>query len=135
MTQYLTNPPSAVQALANMLDLCPGYALNTYYPTAPEGTTGDFGIINPIDERRTRYAEGMTAIPGGSLLLTIYKADTIGNTETKAMTVMKEVTTLAVGLLLRSASVGRCAECGPSLEASGETRKAIDITIEYGLNA
>ena len=37
MTQYLTNPPTAVQALANMLDLCAGYALNTYYPTAPEG--------------------------------------------------------------------------------------------------
>ncbi len=134
MTQYLTNPPTAISALATMLDLCASYAIDTYYPDAPENTSGNFGIINPIDERRTRYAEGMTSIPGGTLLLTIYKATTIGLLEIQAQAVQKEVTTLATGLLLRGATVGRCSVSGPSMNASGETRKAIDITIEYGLN-
>ncbi len=135
MTQHLTNPTPAIDALADMLDLCASYALDTYYPDAADGTAGNFGIINPVDERRSRYAEGMTAIVGGSLLLTIYKADTIGNLELQAQAVMKELISLSVGLLLRSATVGRCSVAGPSLNASGETRKAIDITIEYGLNA
>lgn len=135
MTQHLTNPPPAITAAANMLDLCASYALDTWYPFAPDGTTGDFGVLNPVDESRNRYAEGMTAIPSGSLLLTIYKAGTIGVVETQAQAVQKEVCSLSVGLLLRRATVGRCTEAGPSLEAGGETRKAIDITIEYGLNA
>jgi hypothetical protein len=135
MTQYLTNPPTAISALATMLDLCAGYAMDTYYPEAPSNTSGTFAIISPIDERRTRYAEGATSIPSGSLLLTLYRDTTIGTLEAQAMLVQKQVTSLATGLLLRGATVGRCAEAGPSLNAGGHTRKAIDITIEYGLNA
>ncbi len=135
MTQQLTNPPPAVDALADMLDLCASYAMDTWYPFAPDGTTGTFAVLSPVDERRSRYAEGMTAIPSGSLLLTIYRDTTIGTLETQAQAVQKELVSLSVGLLLRGATVGRCAEAGPALEAGGEARKAIDITIEYGLNA
>lgn len=134
MTQFLTNPPDDVDALADMLDSCASYAMDTYYPTAPEGTTGTFGVISPIDGQRTRYAEGMTAIPGGMLLLTIYRACTIGQLETQAAAVRKEVASLSVGLAGISPTSGRCAEAGPALVAGGETRKAIDITIAYGLN-
>jgi len=135
VTQHLTTPTPAIQALATMLDLCASYAMDTWYPDAPSGTSGTFGMINPIDERRSRYADGMTSIPSGSILLTIYKDATIGALEVQAQAVQKELTTLATGLLLRGATVGRCAEAGPSLNAGGHTRKAIDITIEYGLNA
>lgn len=134
MTQYLTNPPPDVDALADMLDACASYAMNTYYPNAPEGTTGTFGIISPEDQRRTRYAEGMTAIPGGTLLLTIYRDCTIGELETQAAAVSKEVASLSVGLPGIAPTSGRCAEAGPASIAGGETRKVIDITIAYGLN-
>ncbi len=135
MTQFLTNPPPAIDALADMLDLCSSWGgANIYYPTAADSVSGTFAVISPIDEQRTRYAEGAVPIPSGSLLLTIYKDDTIGNVETLAQAIQKELLTLSVGLLLRSATVGRCAEAGDALTAGGETRKAIDITIEYGLN-
>jgi len=133
MTQFLTDPPVDVQALANMLDSCAGYAINTYYPTAPDNTSGSFGIISPLDAKRTRYAEGMTAIPSGTLLLTIYRDDTIGVVETQAETVKKELASLSVGLPGIDPTSGRCAEAGPALVAGGESRKAIDITIQYGL--
>ncbi len=134
MTQYLTNPPPDVDALADMLDSCASYAMNTWYPCAPEGTTGTFGVISPVDQRCTRYAEGMTAIPGGTLLLTLYRECTIGEMETQAAAVSKEVASLSVGLAGIAPTSGRCAEAGPALIAGGETRKAIDITIAYGLN-
>jgi hypothetical protein len=134
MTQHLTDPPPAVQALANMLDATSSWALDIWYPSAPANTSGDFAVIAPLEERRTRYAEGALPIPGGSLLLTIYRDDTAGALETEACTTQKELLTLATGLVLRSASVGRCAECGPAKIAGGEVRRAIDLTIEYGLN-
>jgi hypothetical protein len=108
--------------------------MDTYYPTAPDGTAGTFGVISPIDGNRKRYAEGMTAIPGGTLLLTMYRDCTIGQMETQAESVKKEVATLSVGLAGISPTSGRCAEAGPALIAGGETHKAIDITIAYGLN-
>ena len=135
MTQYLTNPPPQISALANMLDLCASHALDIYYPEATAGTAGNFSIISPMDERRTRYADGAASIPSGSILLTIYRDTTIGTLETQGQAVQKELTSLAVGLLLRGATVGRCAEAGPALNAGGHTRKAIDVTVEYGLNA
>jgi hypothetical protein len=117
-----------------MLDACASYAMDSYYPTAPSGTTGTFGIISPEDRRRTRYAEGMTAIPGGTLLLTIFRDCTIGEIETQAAAVESELASLSVGLPGIATTSGRCSEGGPSLTAGGETRKAIEITIAYGLN-
>lgn len=134
MTQYLTNPPPEVQALADMLDDCASFGLDLYYPSAPAETSGDFGVIWPVDSRHVRYAEGMAPIPSGSLMLGIYKTATIGELETFARTTQRELLTLATGLLLRGATSGRCAEAGPAMRAGGQTRKAIDITIEYGLN-
>lgn len=135
MTQQLTNPPSAVAALANMLDACAGWSGDIWYPDGEPDIAGTFAIISPVDERRTRYAEGMTPIPSGTLLLTIYKDGTIGALETLAQLIQKQLLTLSTGLLLRDATCSRCAVAGPARVAGGEERKVIDITIEYGLNA
>ena len=135
MTQYLTDPPPAVDALADMVDACASWAGDIYYPTAPDTAAGTFAVLNPEDETRNRYSEGATPIPSGSLLLTIHSGVTIGALETQAQAVQKELLAKTTGLLLRSASVGRCSVAGPAVRAGGETRLVVDIVIQYGLNS
>lgn len=118
-----------------MLDLCASYAMDTYYPEAPSGTAGTFATLAPLEERRTRYAEGATGIPGGSIELTIFRDASIGVVETQGQAIMKELSSLSVGLAGISPSSGLCSEAGPSLTAGGESRKAFQVTVSYGLNS
>ena len=134
----LTDAPPDVTALAAMLALCPSWVGATgtiWYPDVDPSTSGTLALIAPVDERRTRYAEGAVPIPGGTLMIVLHGDNTVGAVETLARALQKELLTFTTGLLLRSAQVGRCAEPGPARVAGGESREVIAITVEYGLNA
>lgn len=131
------NAPIDVEQLAVMLGACAGWTFGDaaiWYPEVDPSVTGTLAVIFPVDESRTRYAEGTIPIPGGSLRIIIYRDDTTGAVETLARTLQRQLLTLSTGLVLRVARVGACAEAGPARVAGGQTRKAIDISIEYGLN-
>lgn len=132
-----TDAPIDVEQLALMLGACAAWTFGDaaiWYPEVDPATVGTIAVVSPVDESRTRYAEGTVPIPGGSLMITIYTSGTIGSAETLARTLQKQLLTLTTGLVLRTARVGRCADIGPSRVADGQTRLAIDVVIEYGLN-
>jgi hypothetical protein len=134
----LTNPPPAVNALASMLALCPSWVGGTgtmWYPVADPATTGTLAVISPEDETRSIWAEGAVPIPSGQLIISIHADDTIGNVETLAQTLQKELLTLTTGLKLRSARTGRCAIAGPARTAGGEPRAEAHIFVDYGISA
>lgn len=134
----LTNAPIALSAFADMVVACAawtGGSVALWYPTATNAVSGTFMVLVLVEERRERYAEGMRGIPSGTIVAMLHADDTAGNVEQLAQTLIDQLMSQSTGLLLRGASASLCAEAGPAREAGGESRKAIDITVTYGLNA
>jgi hypothetical protein len=146
---WATSVPSEVTALRTMIQAAPTWTAWTgggvHYPqaaiTVEHGTPDSFPIalIDPGENRRTKYAAGATGLSGGSISIILYDAIESSDLETKARALLSDLLANDVGLALTDGSVGRATDPTPAQIAvkDGGTVSAyfrcITITLSYGL--
>jgi hypothetical protein len=81
----------------------------------------------------TKYAEGAAPVRSGDLFFTIWKADTIGNLETLAQSILAELMTPDTGIPFREADGMTATGIGEAKSAAGETLYGVSATISHGL--
>lgn len=133
----LTNPTPVVTQLSTQLQACASWTggTNVWYPFAPDGTAGEFAVIEDGDSRRTTYAEGAVPLLSGECAITIWKATDIGTLEAYGRTILRELMSQFTGLYFRDGTVGLCSDLGRAKEAAGETQRGIVLRLTHGLNA
>jgi hypothetical protein len=135
----LTNAPPIITQLSTQLQACTawtsaGLGSNVWYPEAPEGTAGPFAVLGFGTQTFTKYAEGAAPIRGGDLFFTIWKADTIGNLETLAQTLVVQLLSRDTGIPFRDGSGMNATALGDAKIAAGETLLGVSVPLSHGLN-
>lgn len=135
----LTNPPPIITQLSTQLQACAswssaGLSTNVWYPEVPEGTAGPHVLLGFGSQTFTKYAEGAAPVRSGDLFFTIWKADTIGNLETLAQSILAELLTPDTGIPFREADGMTATALGDAKKAAGETLFGVSATISHGLS-
>ena len=134
----LTNPPPIITQLSTQLQACAAWSsaslsTNVWYPDAPEDTAGPYVVLGFGRQTFTKYAEGAAPVRSGELFFTIWKADTVGNLETLAQSIIAQVMTQDTGIPFRDADGMTATELGNARTASGETLLGVSGTLNHGL--
>lgn len=134
----LTNPPPIITQLSTQLQACAawvsaGLSSNVWYPEVPEDTAGPHVLLGFGTQGFTKYAEGAAPVRGGDLFFTIWKADTVGNLETLAQTIIAQVMTPDTGIPFRASDGMNATAIGDAKEAGGETLNGVSGTLSHGL--
>jgi len=134
----LTNAPPIITQLSTQLQACAawssaGFSSNVWYPEAPEGTAGPFAVLGFGSQTFTKYAEGAAPTRGGDLFFTLWKADTTGNMETLAQTIIAQLMTQDTGIPFREGDGMGCTAIGQAKEAAGEILFGVSAPLSHGL--
>lgn len=148
---WATTVPPEVAALKTMIQLAATWTAwaggGIHYPqaaiTVEHGTPDPFPIalIDPGENRRTKYAAGATGLSGGSISIILYDAIESSDIETKARALLADLLANDVGLALTEGSVGRSTDPTPAqiaVKDSGTASsyfRSITISLSYGLKA
>lgn len=134
----LTNAPPIITQLSTQLQACAawtaaGLSTNVWYPEVPEDTAGPYVLLGFGTQQFTKYAEGAAPTRSGDLFFTIWKADTTGNLETLAQTILAQLLTQDTGIPFREAEGMTATALGDAKEAAGETLYGVSATLSHGL--
>ena len=134
----LTNPPPIITQLSTQLQACASWiaaslSSNVWYPEVPEGTAGPYVLLGFGTQQFTKYAEGAAPTRSGDLFFTIWKADTTGNLETLAQSIIAELMTADTGIPFRDGDGMNATALGDAKEAAGETLYGVSVTLSHGL--
>lgn len=134
----LTNAPPIITQLSTQLQACSSWSgaslsTNVWYPEAPEGTAGPYVVLGFGRQTFTKYAEGAAPVRSGELFFTIWKADTIGNLETLAQSLIAELMTADTGIPFRDGDGMTATDLGNARIAAGETLLGVSATLTHGL--
>jgi len=135
----LTNPPAIITQLSTQLQataswIAASLSTNVWYPEVPEGTAGPYVLLGFGTQQFTKYAEGAAPTRGGDLFFTIWKADTTGNLETLAQSILVELMTADTGIPFRDGDGMNATALGDAKEAAGETLYGVSATLSHGLS-
>lgn len=133
----LTDAPSVITLLDTMLQACASFPVGatTWYPSCAPGQSGTVFILSEASTSVNKFAVGAQGLLSGSLEIIIRGDYSIGALESLARTLGSELVAKDAPLPIRSASTGLCSDPDPGDVAGGETRRAISLTVEYGLTA
>lgn len=144
------NPPAVIEALRDMLVLCPTYASRfgnastVHYPDVPLGRAPGainppLAIMDPINDAEDRPFPGLT-LPRGSIRIHLVATTGVTDLEKIARTILRELMLQPTGLALTSGNVGKEKDPHPSARAADEDSpndsafKTIELNLTYGIN-
>lgn len=135
----LTNAPPIITQLSTQLQataswIAAGLSSNVWYPEVPEGTSGPYVLLGFGTQQFTKYAEGAAPTRSGDLFFTIWKADTTGNLETLAQSILAELMTADTGIPFRDGEGMTATALGDAKIAAGETLYGVSATLSHGLS-
>jgi hypothetical protein len=134
----LTDEPSNVTKLDTKLRACASYpaGADTWYPDAPENTTGTWFVLVDADDQVDAYAEGCAPVGSGQLAVIIFSTTlSVGELKQLALDLMAEALTAPGGIKLRSGGAPIANKAGKAKRVSGHAVNNVQITFQYGLSA
>ncbi len=137
----LTNAPAIVTSLSTQLAACSSWVgtnTNHWYPSAPDGTTPPFAVLDVQDRQRHIYAADATPNFTGTLMISIFDSNAnrdIGELEAFGDTIMSQLLAQVSGIAFKSGEVGLVQDYQPAVAAKEGTGalRSITITLPFGL--
>lgn len=139
--------PPEVTALRDMLGNCGSWTGNgggvnqVHYPDFQNDTNlvMPAALIIREDMKATPYAAGAGALPGGTMRIQLFLAESISDAEAIANGIAKELGALNSGLPVTEAHAGLCEDISPGRQATIDdaealTQRSIPIHITWGLS-
>jgi hypothetical protein len=134
----LTDEPDIIALLDTKLRACASYpgGSDTWFPEAPENTTGTWFVLVDADDQMDAYAQGCAPIGSGQLAVMIFSTTlSVGDLKQLALDLMAEALTAPGGIKLRSGGAPIANKAGKAKRVSGHTVNNVQITFQYGLSA
>ena len=130
----LTNATDFITQLSAQYLLCTSASAHTtWYPSAPSGATAPFAVLEST-QRRMKYAEGARGLPQNEFAIAITAALTVGQMESLAEDIIRELSEQFTGLPFNDLSYELSSDLGPEEIAGGATTRCVVISGTAGLN-
>lgn len=134
----LTNAPDVITQFSTQLAACSSWTTGTaghWYPSSVGTIATLHAVLASMNEERTKYAEGASGVPSGTLRANVFVPTSLGDAETLGRALIKELTDQDTGLAFRGGSCALAGEAGPSSVAGGDSMQEIEINMSFGLSA
>lgn len=141
----LTNPPAIITQFSTQLAACAawpgGTNANHWYPSVPWASASfPLAVLSEETGAGQVYSAGTTPLPSGTLKATIHYPQTgtgsdDGSLETLGRTLLAQLLAQPTGIVFRSGSVGMSGTSSMAEQATGTATFAIEVSLEYGLQA